>query len=376
VTGPAGGARRALAPFLLAAALVAGACRTAAPPDPALLADLDPELGQLLLVGFEGTDVAGSRAIEALLCEARAGGVVLLTRNIVDAEQLARLTGALQTRARACTGRSLLVAVDAEGGQVMRLGSAAGYGITLSAEDLGWANDFALTELEARRIGARLRAAGINWNLAPVVDVGYNPANPVIVGVGRSFSANPLLVINHARAFIRGLRAEGVLTALKHFPGHGSSFADSHRGFVDVTDTANLELELLPYRALVAEGLADAVMTAHVFNRRLDPRRPATLSWATVSGLLRGGLGFQGPVVSDDLRMEAIAQRYSLGEAAVLALDAGVDMLLLADDRLPDGCSATPVVLAAVRAALANGRLDAERVAAALARVRALKARL
>jgi beta-N-acetylhexosaminidase len=145
---------------------------------------------------------------------------------------------------------------------------------------------------------------------------------------------------------------------------------------VDVTDTANLELELLPYRALVAEGLADAVMTAHVFNRRLDPRHPATLSWATVSGLLRGGLGFQGPVVSDDLRMEAIAQRYSLGEAAVLALDAGVDMLLLADDRLPDGCSATPVVLAAVRAALANGRLDAERVAAALARVRALKARL
>jgi beta-N-acetylhexosaminidase len=303
------------------------------------------------------------------------GGVVLLGRNIVDAEQLTRLTGALWTRAQACTAPRLLVAVDAEGGQVMRLSDLAGYDATLSAEELGAANDFALTELEARRIGARLRGAGINWNLAPVVDVGYNPANPIIVK-GRSYSANPGLVIDHARAFIRGLRAEGLLTALKHFPGHGSSFTDSHRGFVDVTDTADLELELMPYRALIAEGLADAVMTAHVFNRRLDPRHPATLSWATVSGLLRAGLGFQGPVVSDDLRMGAIAQHYSLGEAAVLALQAGVDVLLLANDRLPDGGSATGVVLAAIRAALEDGRLDADRVAAALGRVRALKARL
>src|SRR3989475_8164830 len=136
----------------------------------------------------------------------------------------------------------------------MRLG--AGLTATVSAGELGESNDFTLTELEARRIGRMLKSAGINWNLAPVVDVGYNPANPVIVGAARSFSANPLLVTAHARAFIQGLHAEGVLTALKHFPGHGSIYGDSHRGFLDVTDTADRCPELTPYRTLIAERLS------------------------------------------------------------------------------------------------------------------------
>ena len=132
----------------------------------------------------------------------------------------------------------------------------------------------------------------------------------------------------------------------------------------------------MPYRTLIDAGLADSVMTAHVFNRRLDDRRPATLSRATISGLLRGQLGFTGPVVSDDLRMAAIEQQYGLGEAAVLAIDAGVDMLLIVDDRLPDGRSAARVTLDAIRDALANGTLDPARVEAALDRIRAFRARL
>ena len=367
---------RPLAPLLLTALLLAAGCRSVAPPDPARLAELDAELGELLLVGFHGTDAEGNADLERLLCEARVGGVLLFARNVVDADQLARLTGAMRARARACAGRRLLVAVDAEGGQVMRLGPSAGYSGTLSHQELGEDNDFALTELEARRIGQRLRRAGIDWNLAPVVDVGYNPANPVIVGTGRSFGANPALVTAHARAYVSGMRQAGVLTALKHFPGHGSSYADSHHGFVDVTETANQDVEFLPYRALIAEGLADSIMTAHVFNGWLDGRRPATLSRATITGLLRGGLGFDGVVVSDDLRMGAIDRHYGLARAAVLALDAGVDVLLIADDRLPDGRSATDVVLRAVHRALAAGRLDQDRVAAALRRVRAFTTRL
>jgi len=221
-----------------------------------------------------------------------------------------------------------------------------------------------------------LRAVGINWDLAPVVDVGYNPANPVIVGAARSFGANPQQVTEHARAFVQGLRAEGALTALKHFPGHGSSFGDTHRGFTDVTDTAVPELELAPYRALIADGLADSVMIAHVFNRRLDDRYPATLSRPTIDGLLRGVLGFKGVVVSDDLRMGAIEKQYGIGEAAVLALDAGVDVLLIVEDRLPDGSSATQLALAAMREALAKGTLDPARVEAAIDRVRAFRARV
>jgi beta-N-acetylhexosaminidase len=367
--------RRRAAASLLALALVAG-CRTAVPLDPARLAALEPELGQVLLVGFHGTRLEGNAELEALLCGVRVGGVILFARNIVDAAQLEGLTAAMQARARACTGRPLLVAVDAEGGQVMRLGPGAGFTPTLSARELGESNDFTLTELEARRIARTLRATGINWDLAPVVDVGYNPANTVIVGAARSFGADPLLVTAHARAFVRGMRAEGVLTALKHFPGHGSSYADSHQGFVDVTATANPDTELLPYRTLIAEGMADSIMTAHVFNRALDDRVPATLSRPTITGLLRGELGYEGPVVTDDLRMGAIQAQYGLERAAVAALAAGADVLLIADDRLPDGRSAAHAALAALRRRLARGRLDAERVQSALARVGALKAGL
>jgi beta-N-acetylhexosaminidase len=337
---------------------------------------LAPRLGELLLVGFHGTGLEDNPDVDRLLCRVRVGGVILFARNVVDAGQVARLTRDLTDRARACTGRSLLIAVDAEGGRVMRLGPGAGYTATLSHQDLGDANDLAQTELEARRIGGMLREAGINWNLAPVVDVGYNPANPVIVGVGRAFSANPALVAAQARAFIAGMRAAGVLTALKHFPGHGSSMADSHRGFVDVTETANPALELAPYRQLLAEGEVDSVMTAHVFNRRLDRRYPATLSRGTITGLLRRDLGWRGVVVSDDMRMGAIEQHYGLPDAAVRAVRAGVDVVLIADDRLPGGEAASDLALEGLRKAVRRGRIRIERVEEALARVEALRARV
>ena len=367
--------RRLAAASLLGVLLAAG-CGAALAPDSARLAAIERELGSLFLVGFRGTEAAGNAELSRLLCDLRVGGVLLLGRNIVDAEQLGRLTDAATAQTAVCTGRKLLVAVDAEGGNVMRLAPRYGWPATFSAQELGETNDFLLTELEARRIGAMLRAVGINWDLAPVVDVGSNPANPVIVGAARSFGANPLQVTEHARAFVQGLRAEGALTALKHFPGHGSSFGDTHRGFTDVTDTAVPELELAPYRALITEGLADSVMTAHVFNRRLDEQYPATLSRRTIDGLLRGVLGFKGVVISDDLRMGAIERQYGIGEAVVLALDAGVDVLLIVDDRLPDGSSATQLALAAIREALVKGVLDPARVEAAIDRVREFRARV
>jgi beta-N-acetylhexosaminidase len=361
--------------LLLAGLLLATGCAMVRP-DPTVLARLEPDLGRLLLIGFSGTALDGNDELERLLCDVRVSGVVLFGRNITGADQVRELTDAMTDRVRSCGVRPLLIAVDAEGGRVMRLGAQAGFTPSLSHRDLGDENDFAATELEARRIGGLLREAGINWNLGPVVDVGYNPANPVIVGLGRSFGANPALVTEHARAWMSGMRAAGILTALKHFPGHGSSFDDSHLGFVDVTATARPEIELVPYRALIAEGLVDAVMTAHVFNRTLDVEHPATLSHRTITGLLRRDLGFRGLVVTDDLRMGAIERHYGLGEAAVLALEAGADLLLIADDRLPDGASAALTALAAVRRALRRGRLAPERIAQALARAEALTERV
>jgi beta-N-acetylhexosaminidase len=366
--------RRAL--LLALVLLVIAGCRSADPARQERAARVLPRLGELLLVGFHGTAAEGNADVERLLCRVGVGGVVLFGRNIVDAEQLARLTRALADRAHECTGRRLLIAVDAEGGRVMRLGPGAGYTETLSHQALGEAHDLAQTELEARRIGAMLRAAGINWNLAPVVDVGYNPANPVIVGVGRSFGASPSRVAAQARAYIEGMHAAGLVTALKHFPGHGSSVGDSHHGFVDVTATANPDVELAPYRSLIAEGVVDSVMTAHVFNERLDRRYPATLSRRTITGLLRRRLGWTGVVVSDDMRMGAIEQHYGLDDAAVRTVRAGVDVVLIADDRLPDGTAASEVALDALRRAVRCGCLDAGRVEEALGRRARLRQRL
>ena len=213
--------RRLVAASLLVVA--AAGCRTYPPLEPVRLAALETDLGQLLLVGFEGTEAEGNQAVERLLCETRVGGVVLFARNITGDEQAGRLTRALAERARACTGRPLLIAVDAEGGQVMRLGPGAGFAATLSAGELGESNDFTLTELEARRIGRMLRSAGVNWNLAPVVDVGYEPRNPVIVGAARSFSANPFLVTEHARAFIQATRSIGLRMADPRFWARAAS---------------------------------------------------------------------------------------------------------------------------------------------------------
>jgi beta-N-acetylhexosaminidase len=341
-------------------------------------------VGQLLLAGFRGTEVNGNEEVRTLVCDIKVSGIILYerdlatggARNLTGPDQVRRLTQDLQRLARRCAGRPLLIAADAEGGQVMRLSARLGYLPGLSARELGALGDDALTELEARRVGAMLRRAGINWNLAPVVDVAVNPENPAVVTLGRTFSSDPERVVAQARAFVEGMRAEGVLTSLKHFPGHGSSLRDSHHGFTDVSDTADLSTELLPYRRLIALGLADSVMTAHVFNRGIDPWDPATLSRFTIDRLLRSQLGYRGVVVSDDLLMGAIVERYGLDEAAVRSLAAGVDLLLVSGQGVKDGRTAATRIVQAIRRALEQGYLSPRRVREAIGRVDEFRARV
>jgi beta-N-acetylhexosaminidase len=341
-------------------------------------------VAELLLVGFSGTEVPGNDEIRDLVCTVKVGGVILFERdvatgkprNLVNPDQVRRLTRDLQGLARFCVGRPLFIAADNEGGRVMRLSPRVGFPAWPSAQELGESDDVDATRDEARRMGAELRDAGINWNLAPVVDVALNPHNPAVVALGRSFSSDPARVTAHARAFIEGMHEAGILTALKHFPGHGSSLRDSHAGFTDVTDTADLDAELAPYRALIALGLADSVMTAHVFNRGLDPWDPATLSRYTVQRILRGWLGYKGVIVSDDLLMGAIIRHYGLGEAAVAALGAGVDVLLISQNAHKSVTGTARLVVAAVNAAMAEGWLSRSRVSAALEHVAALRHRI
>jgi beta-N-acetylhexosaminidase len=372
--------RGALAALALALALPGCALITPRPaPDPARL-----RIGELLLIGFNGTQVEGNEEVRRLVCDVKVGGVLLFERfaasgqprNMVSPAQVSALTRDLQALALRCAGRPLFIAADAEGGRVMRLSPRLGYPPTAAAQELGQRDDPAFTQAEARRMGTMLREAGINWNLAPVVDVAVNPSNPAVVALGRTYSADPDRVTAHARAFVLGMHEAGVLTALKHFPGHGSSRRDSHLGFTDVSDTAELGRELAPYRALIAAGLADSVMTAHVFNRGLDPWDPATLSRFTVRRVLRGWLHYDGVAVSDDLLMGAIAQHYGLEDAAVLALGAGVDVLLIAQnsDKVDD--RAAERVVAAITRAVAQGTLSESRIREAVARIDTLRAKL
>lgn len=366
----------------LVAALALSGCALITPrpaPDPVRL-----RIAELLLIGFSGTQVAGNEEVRRLVCDVKVGGVLLFERfaasgqprNMVSPAQVTELTRDLQALAARCAGRPLFIAADAEGGRVMRLSPRLGYPPTPAARELGERDDPAFTQAEARRMGAMLREAGINWNLAPVVDVAVNATNPAIVALGRAYSSDPDRVAAHARAFVAGMHEAGVLTSLKHFPGHGSSRRDSHLGFTDVSDTARLRVELAPFRALIAAGLADSVMTAHVFNRGLDPWDPATLSRYTVQRVLRGWLDYDGVAVSDDLLMGAIAQHYGLEDAAVLALGAGVDVLLIAQntDRVDD--RAAERVVAAITRAVAAGTLSESRIREAVTRVDTLRARL
>ncbi len=336
-------------------------------------------LGQMLLVGFRGLAVDDQHPIVADIRERHLGGVVLFgldgparskVRNVESPQQVQALTAALQ----AAAGTPLLIAVDQEGGQVARLSPKHGFPATLSHQQLGELADEPAAAAAAAALAMTLAQAGINLNLAPVVDVNTNPDNPIIARYERSFGADAALVSRLAAVFVQAHHQQGVLCCLKHYPGHGSSTADSHRGLVDVSDTWVQE-ELQPYSDLIQAGLADSIMTAHVFNAALDPVYPATLSRLTIDGLLRGELGYDGVVISDDMQMGAIRQHYGFEDAVLAAIDAGVDILAISNNVLfeEDVVSRTVQIL---RQAVARGRISRARIEQSYGRIQRLKQRL
>jgi len=292
----------------------------------------------MLLVGFRGLTVAAAASTIADIHDRNLGGVLLFavdlpthaaTRNIQSPAQLKALITGLQAAART----PLIVAIDEEGGEVARLGPDHGFPSTVSAAALGQRNDPAYTQERGQAIAKTLLSVGVNLNLAPVVDLNVNPENPIIGALDRSFSANPAVVTAQALAFIAGHHTERLDCTLKHFPGHGSSTGDTHLGVVDVTHTWS-RVELEPFANVISAGQADAVLTAHVFNATLDPLHPATLSEPTVSGILRGELGYDGVVISDDMQMGAIRKAYGYTDAVRLAILAGIDVLTIANEQV------------------------------------------
>ncbi|WP_236619250.1 glycoside hydrolase family 3 N-terminal domain-containing protein [Micromonospora sp. L5] len=343
-------------------------------------AALRRKIASLLVVGFRGAQ-APNWIIKAV--RDGLGGVILFdqdlesksVRNIRSPEQV---TGLVNTLKSASPGR-LIVSIDQEGGRTARLNPSNGFPATRSEAEIGAENSTSATGDWARGLVAGLTRIGVNLNYAPVVDLNYapvvdlniNPDSRAIGKLGRSFSADPDVVVSNATEEIQAHRAAGVKTCLKHFPGSGSAAGNTDFEVVDVSDTWQVK-ELEPFQRLIQAGLADSVMAAHVLNKQLDPAYPASLSAATVTDLLRGRLGWRGPVVSDDMQAVAITDRYGAAEAVALALQAGLDLLVFANQQVHNERVVEETVDTITNLVRA-GRITEDRIDQSVARVDSLR---
>jgi beta-N-acetylhexosaminidase len=336
------------------------------------------DLGQLFVVGFDGLGVDSRHPVAEAISRHRLGGIILFDRNVDGSRQnisspgqLRELTASLQQLA----DTPLLMAVDQEGGRVCRLKEQDGFPACPSAGQLGDRDDPAETARQAELMAKTMAGCGINFNLAPVIDLDLNPDNPIIGRYRRSYGRLTDRVVRHAAAFIRAHHEQGVACCLKHFPGHGSAAADSHLGFVDISGQWQEE-ELAPYGRLMADGFGDAVMTAHVVNRHLDPDcLPATLSAPIINGILRGRLRFPGVVVSDDLQMKAISARWDMEQAVARAVAAGIDLIIIGNNLRREG-DAVARGIRAIENLLDKEKLSVEHVRRSLERIRVLKGKI
>jgi beta-N-acetylhexosaminidase len=331
-------------------------------------------IGQMILIGFPGTrsQEEWPARVVRMIHDSRIGGVVLFSYNIIDPPQVKALNTALRD-----AGAKLVpfICVDQEGGSIQRLTKEKGFiGLPGASKISGMGLETAYTlDAEAAR---ELADFGFNVNFGPVVDLNINPDNPAIGRLGRSYAADPQKVTAYAREFINAHTQANVLTAAKHFPGHGSAVNDPHEDIVDVSKTWKKE-ELAPYQNLISGGFLDMVMVGHLIEPEFSDAGniPASLSRKAIEEQLRGKLGFNGLVITDDLDMAAIRNRYSVEEAAVKAIAAGADLLIIANHKEPDPEVANRIV-AAVKRAVQDRLISREQIRQAYELIRSAKLKL
>jgi len=345
---------------------------------------LKDKIGQLLIVGFKGTELNPKNPIVQAILEKYISGVILFDynfqtktyqHNIKNPQQLQNLTQELQKYAQqAETLLPLLIGIDYEGGKVNRLKETYGFPKTLSAAEIGLGTDEQAVHY-AQQMAKTLKDSGINLNFAPVLDINNNPTNPIIGKLDRSFSEDPKKISHFARIFSSVHQANKIISTYKHFPGHGSSTGDTHKGFVDITDTWK-EYELEPYIELMRNQNSNnyfMIMTSHVVHRGLDSQGyPASLSERITTELLRKKLNFQGVVITDDLQMKAIADHYGLEETVVLAINAGADLLVFGNQLVAEPVDPKKIVDIIYRAII-MGKISENRIDESYQRITKLK---
>lgn len=303
---------------------------------PVAAEDIETMAGQMILVGFQG-DSADDKSVSAVADEIASGGiggVIFLKTNVASLDAVKAINAKFRAAAKAGGREPPFLSLDQEGGLVERLTKSVGFEETPSAQKVAESMDQPEAHALYGKMAKGLAAVGFNLNFGPVVDVNINPDNPVIGKLGRSFSDNAINVLSYGAAFIEAHHEQGVLTSLKHFPGHGSSANDSHEGFVDVTKTW-ASAEMFPYSQLMkTPGEVDMIMVGHLYNGNSaedGEKLPASLSSYWIDGRLRGELKYQGVVITDDLEMGAIRKLYDLHDTVVKAVNAGVDILLFSN---------------------------------------------
>ncbi len=332
---------------------------------------LDIKIGQMILIGVPGTDV--DPLVLKEIGDGKAGSIILFEKNISQRNSYASLKKMTWTYQSAAP-IPLFISIDEEGGKINRLKSKYGFPKSISAKSMSRSMDS--VRYYSETTATTLSALGINVNFAPVVDLGTNPNNPIIAKVERSFSASADTVTLFAKEFVKAHRRVGVVTALKHFPGHGSSKDDTHYGIADVTNTWESK-ELNPYISLIDSGYVDAIMTAHIVNRKLDGASlPGTLSKQILDSLLRKRLGFDGVVFSDDMQMHAITKYFGLEEAIRLSVNAGVDILTFSNNIQGSEERTVDKVHSIMRKFVEEGIIPKSRIDESFDRIMKLKRRI
>lgn len=340
---------------------------------------LRADIGEMLLVGFRGTEVGPNDHIYRDIKEHKIGGVILFDydapsgkrgRNIKSYEQLQSLCTSLQ----AINEDPLFIAIDQEGGRVSRLKSAAGFPTFISAAKMA-EKGIDSVRYYANLTAKTLKDLGINLNFAPCADLNVNPDCPIIGKLERSFSKRSDVVAECCNIWIKEQSAQGVMSCLKHFPGHGSASGDTHQGLVDISDTWHQQ-ELYPYQRLIEEGDVPMVMIAHVMNKSVCGELPASLSVQCVKMLLREKMGYNGLVITDDLAMGAIVKQFGQEEALYLALQAGSDILCLSNNGTSYDADLVPNTIETILKMVEEGKLSASEIHKKAERIRIAKSKM
>lgn len=334
---------------------------------------LDMKIGQMIMIGFPKGEI--DKQVLADVKSGKVGTIILFEKNIPKSgAAFTPLKKIIWTYQKAAPF-PLLVGIDEEGGKVNRLKTKYGFPRSISAKEMGKSASMDSVQFYSESTASTLAGLGININFAPVVDVGLNKDNTVIYQAGRAFSSNPDSVAIFAAEFIKPHRKYGVITVLKHFPGHGSSLTDTHFGVADVSNTW-IRKELTPYEDLLNQGMVDAIMSAHIVNRQLDPKGlPGTLSSRMIDSLLRHQMKFDGVVISDDMQMQAISKQYGLEESIKLAINAGVDILCFGNNVTGSEERTVDKVHSIIKSLVQKGEIKPERIDQAFNRILKLKYR-